>query len=294
MEKWRRPDTTATLPSLQPSAAKVALVTGASSGIGWETTRLLAQQGFLVFAASRGMPCFLQQARLEPGLAQQIRALTLDILDTASCEMAVQTVLTQAGRLDALVHCAGAGLAGAIEEIPLSEAFWQYDNLLYGTIRLVHAALPHLRQQGGGRIVLVTSVAAVIPIPFQTYYSSAKAAVQAFALGLDAEVRPLGVRVSVVAPGDTRTGFTAARRLAPAAVDSPYASRIARSVQRMEQDEQNGMPPAAIARVIVRQLTRRSPRLLAVPGLQYKILVELSRLLPLAFVRRVVANLYAR
>jgi NAD(P)-dependent dehydrogenase (short-subunit alcohol dehydrogenase family) len=91
MEKWRRPDTTATLPSLQPSAAKVALVTGASSGIGWETTRLLAQQGFLVFAASRGMPCFLQQARLEPGLAQQIRALTLDILDTASCEMAVQT-----------------------------------------------------------------------------------------------------------------------------------------------------------------------------------------------------------
>jgi NAD(P)-dependent dehydrogenase (short-subunit alcohol dehydrogenase family) len=276
-----------------PVRSSVALVTGASSGIGWETVLLLAEAGWTVYAASRSMTDRLQQNPPDLSLASRIHALTLDVLDEASCLAAVATVANQAGHLDALVHCAGTGLAGSVEEIPLEDAIWQYDNLLFGTIRMLRAVLPHFRAQSGGRIIVVTSVAATIPVPFQTYYSSAKAAVHALALGLADEVHPFGIQVSIVAPGDTKTGFTRARRLIAHPHESPYAHRIARSVRRMERDEQNGMPAIFIARAIVRESGRKRPKLWVIPGLSYQLMSGLGAILPLALVRRIVRHLYA-
>lgn len=270
----------------------VALVTGASSGIGLETAKLLASRGWIVFAASRNIREHLDELRPEADDQLMIHPLTLDVQDDASCVQAVSQVAS-IGRLDALVHCAGAGIAGSVEEIPLDQAIWQYDNLLFGTIRMVRAVLPKMRSQGGGRIVLVSSVAAAIPIPFQVYYSSAKAAVHAFALGLADEIRPHRIRITEVAPGDTRTGFTNARKTAGHHPESPYRERLARSIARMAHDEQNGMHPEVIAAAIVRELDRRRPHLLVTPGFAYRVLTILSRILPLSLVRALVRLLYA-
>ncbi|NCC75971.1 MAG: SDR family NAD(P)-dependent oxidoreductase [Clostridia bacterium] len=268
------------------------LVTGASSGIGWETVLMLARQGATVFAASRTIGQKLAQAQLEPAMLCMIHAIELDILDEISCAAAVNTVLDHKGHLDALVHCAGTGLAGSIEEIPLADAVWQYDNLLFGTIRMLRAVLPRMRHQGHGRIILVTSVAATIPVPFQTYYSSAKAAVQALALGLSDEVRPFGIKVTIVAPGDTRTGFTEARRLAGSIDHSPYGERLSRSVSRMARDEQNGMASQSIALAIVHELSRKHPKLMVTPGLHNHAMTVAGRILPLPLVRWIVRLLY--
>lgn len=268
------------------------LVTGASSGIGLATARLLASKGWTVYAASRSINSQIIELFPEPELRRQIHPVILDIQNEAACRLAIHRLL-ESGSLDALVHCAGAGIAGAIAETSLDEATWQFDNLLFGTLRVVQAVLPHFHHQRAGRIVLVSSVAAVLPIPFQTYYSAAKAAVNAYAFGLADEVRPAGIKVSVVAPGDTRTGFTDARRTTPPHPESPYRERLARSVARMAHDEQHGMHPNQIARAIVRLLDRARPALLVTPGWGYQAITLLARILPLRLVRSLVRLLYA-
>ena len=175
----------------------VALVTGASSGIGLATARQLASRGWTVYAASRTIAENLDELQLDSNEQFAIHPLTLDILDDLSCVQAVSLV-TSNGPIDALVHCAGAGIAGAVEEIPMDQAIWQFDNLLFGTIRMVRAVLPKMRIQGHGRIILVSSVAAAIPIPFQVYYSAAKAAIHALVLGLADEIRPLRIKVTEI------------------------------------------------------------------------------------------------
>lgn len=275
--------------SIKPS---VALVTGASSGIGWETACLLAQEHWTVFAASRSIIDKLASANLETASSKQIIPLKLDVLDDASCQAAVATILERTGQLDALVHCAGSGIAGAIEEIPIEDAIWQYDNLLFGTIRMIRAVLPHFRKLKQGRLVLVTSVAATIPIPFQSYYSSAKAAVHALALGLADEVYEFGIQVSIVSPGDTKTGFTSTRKLFHHDKQSPYYKRVTRSVDKMAQDEMNGMPANIIAQAIHRELIRKQQRIWVTPGLAYQILTVLNQLLPIATVRWFVRKIY--
>ncbi len=271
---------------------RIALVTGASSGIGLATARMLAKRGWIIYAASRNIEEHQDELQTETGEQWLIHTLTLDVLDDASCVQAVSQVFSQ-GPIDALIHCAGTGIAGSVEEIPMDQAIWQYDNLLFGTIRMVRAVLPKMRSHGGGRIVLVSSVAAAIPIPFQVYYSSAKAAVHAFALGLADEIHPHRISITEIAPGDTRTGFTNARKTAAHHPESPYRERLARSVTRMAHDEQNGMQPEIIAAAIVRELERKHPHLLVTPGMGYKLLTTLQRLLPLRLVRAFVRLLYA-
>ncbi|MDD2533164.1 MAG: SDR family oxidoreductase [Eubacteriales bacterium] len=278
--------------TLQNTTRSTVLITGASSGIGLATTRLLAAQGHRVYAASRNIVDQIDDLIPEPVLRKQVTPLKLDILDESSCRLAVHHA-SEITDIDALIHCAGAGIAGSVEETPLTDIVWQFDNLLFGTIRMVQAVLPGMRARKHGRIVLISSVAAAIPIPFQTYYSSAKAAVHAFALGLNDEVLPHGICVTVVAPGDTRTGFTDARRTSPAHPESPYRERLSRSVARMAHDEQNGMRPEQIAQQIVNSLRKKKPGILVTPGLVYQLFTLLSRFLPLSWVRRLVRLLYA-
>lgn len=271
------------------------LVTGASSGIGLAITRQLVQQGFTVYAASR----FMSEAASTlisryPELEQMV-PVKLDVQDETACAALVGRIAAERGELAAIFHCAGAGIAGAVEETEPVDARWQMDLLFFGTVHVVRPALTVMRRQGKGLVVLISSVAGSIPVPFQTYYSAAKAAVLAFAAGTADEMRPHGVRISVVSPGDTRTGFTDARRVHDRASDqsSPYAARLNRSVARMARDEQNGMSPDAIARAAISNLYRRWPPLNRTPGLLYKAIMLLQRILPTRVFRFAVRLLYA-
>ena len=261
---------------------KIAIVTGGTGGIGLEVVRALAERGAKVYAFSRRAP----EGFGFPHVA-------CDVSDGGAVRRAVDGVLAAEGRIDILVNCAGFGISGAFECTDPADAKRLLDVNLFGMSHAIQAVLPAMRSQGAGRIVNVSSVAAVAPIPFQAWYSISKAAVNALTMAVASEVRPFGVTVCAAMPGDVRTGFTAAREKS-ALGDDVYAGRIARSVGRMERDEANGMSAAAVGRRVARLAWKRRVPPLTTLGLSYKACALMIRLLPSRTLRAVLAEMYAR
>ena len=254
---------------------KVAIVTGGTSGIGLAAVKALREQGCTVYALSRHGD------------------VVCDVSEEQSARAAVQAVLEKEGRIDVLVNCAGFGISGAAELTPLETAKKQLDVNLFGTANMVNAVIPAMRRQGGGRIVNVGSVAGFVPIPFQTWYSASKAAVQSYTMAMGNELRPFGITLSTVLPGDTKTGFTAAR----SKIDDPenlYQGRIQRSVARMEHDEQTGVPAERVGKLIARVALKKRVKPLYIPGLGYNAVNVLMRLLPSGIANALIGALYAK
>ena len=264
------------------SGERVALVTGGSSGIGLAAAKALASRGVKVYEFSR------RNAENE-----NIIHISCDVTDENAVQAAVDNIIAREGRLDILVSAAGFGISGAVEFTPCFDAKRQLDVNFFGAVNVVHAALPIMREQNRGRIVCISSVAGAIPIPFQTYYSVSKAAINAFTTALRSEVRPYGVTACSVLPGDIKTGFTDARVKIHAG-DDVYGGRIGRSVAGMEKDERGGMDPAVAGEYIAKIALKRSVRPLYTIGLQYKFFVWLARVLPGSLVSRLVGVLYAK
>lgn len=262
--------------------SRVCLITGGSSGIGLCTAQAMAKQGYTVYELSR-------RDRTAPG----IRHLKADVTDEKSLHEAIQEILRQEKQIDVVINNAGFGISGAVEFTRTEDAQRQLDVNFFGMVRVNRELLPVLRQQGHGRIVNLSSVAGAIPIPFQAFYSASKAAINAYTLALANEVRPFGVQVLCVQPGDIRTGFTAAREKSPAG-DDVYGGRIERSVQGMEHDEQTGMSPQTAGEAIARLAVRRRVRPVNTIGTQYRLFCALAKLLPPRLLNYLVGLLYAK
>lgn len=230
-----------------PRSAPLVLVTGASSGIGLATADTLHAAGWIVVGASR---------RGAGGSGWQHESC--DVTDPIAVAALVDTIVAGHGRLDAVVTCAGWGVAGPVEVSAIDEARDQFDTNFWGTVHVVRSALPHLRSSRG-RIVAMSSLAGMIGIPFQSMYAASKFALEGWAESLAWEVAPFGVRVTLVQPGNFRTGFTDARRTET--TDGPYAEASRRAVARMEQDERNGAAPDRVATTVFRVLTAARPPL---------------------------------
>ena len=169
---------------------KIAIVTGGSSGIGRATAAALARAGCLVYEFSR---------REIP--QEGVRHLSVDVTREEAVQDAVNQILSEEGRIDIVVNCAGFGISGAVEFTEPEAAKGQFDVNFFGCVTVNRAVLPILRRQGGGRILLISSVAASAHIPFQAYYSASKAALESYACALANEVRPFGIAVTAVALG---------------------------------------------------------------------------------------------
>ena len=261
---------------------KVVLVTGGSSGIGKATAEALRDKGCTVYEGSRRESAI-------PGITH----LTLDVTDENSAAEAIGEILRREGKIDILINCAGSGISGAVEFTEQEAVKRQMDVNFMGTVNVTKAALPHMRNSKSGRIVNISSVAAEFPIPFQTYYSASKAAINAYSLALANEVRPFGITVTAVQPGDIRTGFTASR--AKSAVgDDIYNGRIGRSVAQMEHDEENGMDPCKAGRMIAKIALRKGVKPICTLGFSYNLLCFLKKILPLALVNRLIGIIYAK
>ena len=262
---------------------KVAIVTGGTSGIGRAPALALQERGYTVDELSRraeGMP--------------DIRHIVADITKEETLQAAVEQVLAVEGRLDLVVNNAGFGISGAIEFTDTQEAQRLFDTLFFGMVRMNRCVIPLMRQQGHGRIVNISSVAAPVPIPFQAYYSAGKAAINAYTMALANELRPFGVTVCAVMPGDIKTGFTAARHKIIDG-DDIYQGRIGRSVQRMEHDEQTGMDPAKVGRYIAAVASREgSHHPLYATRIDYKFFVFLTKVLPARFLNWLIYQLYGK
>ena len=261
---------------------KIAIVTGGSSGIGRCAAIALRQAGCNVYEFSR---------RNHP--MEGITHMAVDVTDEASICTAIETVIRACGRVDILVNCAANGISGAVEFTELKDAKSQFEVNFFGMVNMNKAALPIMRQQGSGRIINISSVAAVAHIPFQTYYSASKAAIESYTCCLANEVRPFGISVTCIQPGDIATGFTQARRKS-ALGDDVYHGRISRSVAGMEKDEENGMKPEIAGRYIVKIALRNRVKPIYTLGMGYKCLSMLCKLLPCQLRNWIVGLLYAR
>jgi NAD(P)-dependent dehydrogenase (short-subunit alcohol dehydrogenase family) len=233
--------------------ARVVLITGASSGIGQACARHLARQGYQVFGTSR---------RPQGGADEPFEMIPMDVTDEDSVRQGVATVLARAGRLDVLVNNAGFGFGGAVEDTSIDEARELFETNLFGMLRVCRAVLPHLRERRAGTIVNVSSLAGLIGQPFVGMYCATKFATEGLTEALRMEVRPFGIHVVLIEPGDTQTAFTANRRRTQASQPaSSYADNMQRTMAVIEHDEETGASPEAVARLLERILRSRSPRL---------------------------------
>ncbi len=266
---------------------KVVLITGASSGIGQVCAQHLAARSYRVYGTSRHAP-----QPIAPG--DGVTLLPMDVGSEASVGDAVQWILKQEGRLDVVVNNAGYGIAGAVEDTTLAEAQAQFDTNFFGTLRVCRAVLPLMRRQGSGTLVNIGSMAGLVAIPFQGLYSASKFAIEGLTEALRHELRPYGVRVVLIEPGDFRTGFTAQRRMAAAAQRSDYAARCRAAVEVMAADESAAAEPAAVARLLQRIVETPAPRLRyrVGPAAQKLAVTVLKQVLPQQRFESAIARYY--
>ena len=261
---------------------KIAVVTGASSGIGRCTATALRDMGCKVYDLSRrNIPI------------ENVRHIKTDITIEGDVISAVNEIISAEGRIDILVNCAGFGISGAVEFTTTEEAKKQFEVNFFGAVTVTRAVLPHMRENGSGRIVNISSVAAVAHIPFQTYYSASKAAIESYTACLDNEVKIYGIRATAVEPGDICTEFTAAREKSFAG-DDIYSGRISRSVAGMEKDEQKGMSPEIAGKYIAKVALRKKVKPVCAIGVSYKILSVMCKTFPCSIRNFVVGMLYAK
>ncbi len=237
---------------------KVILVTGASSGIGYDAAEAFARQGHRVYAAARRVE------RMEPLKALGVVPLRMDVTDEASLEAGVRTVLEAEGRIDALVNNAGYGYFGAIENVPLEEARRQLEVNVFGLARLCQLVIPSMREQGSGRIVNISSVAGKTVLYFGGWYHVSKFSVEALSDALRMELKPFGIDVSMIEPGGIKTnwGIIAADHLAESSKGTPYEAEGLRESETIRKAYSMRLlsNPSVVTRAISKAVNSRRPR----------------------------------
>ncbi len=253
----------------------VAVITGASSGFGYEVCKQLIEKGYKVYGISR-----------RKHAPDGVTALTADVSDAGSVRAIVDEIASKEGRIDLLIANAGMGISGPVELTSEEASRRIMDVNFFGQIYAAQAVLPYMRTQKSGTIVFVSSVGAPIALPYQAFYSASKSAVNSVALALRNEVREYGIHVTVVMPGDASTGFTDARIKHHGSDDKTTDGAESlypgcdTAVASMEKDERNGISPERVAAVIVRTACRKNPAPLYVAGGKYRILLSLYNILP--------------
>ncbi len=261
---------------------KVALVTGGSGGIGRCTALALHAEGCIVYEFSR-------RERED----DEIIHISADVTDEDNVRSAVAELLSREGKIDILVCNAGFGISGAAEFTSSRDAHAQLELNLFGMDNTIRAVLPAMREQGRGRIVCLSSIAGILPIPFQLWYSVSKSAINAYVLALQNEIRPFGISACAVMPGDIASGFTAARQKSEAG-DDVYSGRISRSVAVMERDETNGMSPKSAGAFIAKVALKPRSKPLVSLGVSYKAAAMAAKLLPRRLSNYIVGLMYAK
>ena len=257
---------------------KVILVTGASSGIGFDAAEAFARQGHRVYAAARRVE------RMEPLKPFGVIPLRMDVTDEASLEEGVRTVLEAEGRIDALVNNAGYGYFGAIENVPLEEARRQLEVNVFGLARLCQLVIPSMRAQGSGRIVNISSVAGKTVLYFGGWYHVSKFSVEALSDALRMELKPFGIDVSMIEPGGIKTnwGIIAADHLAESSKGTPYEAEGLREAETMRKAYSMRLlsNPSVVTRAISKAVNSRHPRARYRVGFGAGTLVFLHAILP--------------
>jgi len=258
------------------------IITGASKGIGFSLAQNLVGRGHTVYSFSRSAPS-----------DERIKYIACDISSEQSIAKAFDEFWGKEKHVDILVNNAGIGISGAVEKTKLQDMKQIFDVNVFGASMCSAHVIPKMREARAGKILFVSSVASTFTIPFQTFYSATKAAVDSLAEGLRMELKPFGIKVGTLMLGDIRSSFTANRQK-DFEGDDIYSGRISKSVAVMERDERNGMCPDKVSKKIARYIYGRRLTPHKVFGFKYKMFCLLNKFLPRKWVLAIVYRIYGK
>ena len=237
---------------------KVILITGASSGIGYDAAETLARQGHRVYAAARRLE------RMEPLKSLGVQVIRMDVTDEESMQEGVRKVIQSEGRIDVLVNNAGYGFFGAIETVPMEDARRQLEVNVFGLARLTQLVLPHMRKQGSGRIINTSSIAGKMVFYMGGWYNVTKYSVEAFSDALRMEMKPFGIDVVMIEPGAIKTdwGIIAAKHLKESSAGSAYETVGTQWADNMDWFYKTNLlsSPHVITKAISQAVNSRHPK----------------------------------
>lgn len=257
---------------------KVVVITGASSGIGLATTRMLLKQGYTVYGLDRNAG------------TGEFETLICDLTNYERTSECFEQIYQKEGKIDVLVNNAGMGISGAVEHLSMELNHKLFNVNMFATINCSKLIVPYFKKNGGGKIVNTSSLAGIIPLPFQTAYSMSKAAINSFTMSLGMELATLNIKVCAVMPGDTNTGFTANRQKENES--EGYGTRLQKSVNKMEKDETHGASPEKVAKVLCKQINRKNPPAIVSVGFSSKLVSFLQKVLPRRLMLKIVKKIY--
>ncbi|MFV0566684.1 MAG: SDR family oxidoreductase [Flavobacteriaceae bacterium] len=252
--------------------SKVVLITGGSSGIGKSIGTFLSEQGFVVYGTSRNP---------ENYSTSPFPILKLDVKNTESIQQTVATIIEKENQLDVLINNAGAGITGAIEEIPESEIKANFDTNFFGPINVIKAVLPQMRKQQSGLIINITSIAGYMGLPYRGVYSASKGALELLTEAFRMELKPFKIAMTNMAPGDFATNIAAGRYHAPLLDHSPYKVPYGNTLELMNTHVDTGSAPLLMAKAVLKVINTKNPKIhYKVGEFMQKFSVVLKRILP--------------
>lgn len=254
---------------------KVALVTGASSGIGKETAKLLVANGFIVYGASRRLDKMNELQKIG------VKLLSLDLADDASILNVVDEILKNENRIDIIINNAGYGSYGALEDVPLSEARYQFEVNIFGLARLTQLLLPKMRSQGSGKIINISSIGGSFGEPHGAWYHATKYALEGLSDSLRIELKQFGIDVIIVKPGAILTEWSSIARenLLKVSGNTAYKDLVHRHAKMLENADKNGSLPIVVAKTILKAATANKPKTRYATGRGSSIILWLRRIL---------------
>lgn len=261
---------------------KVILITGISAGFGKEMSRLLAEQGHIVYGTIRS------KCDVAPG----VKTLNMELEKPETIYKAVETLVNNEGRIDVLINNAGMHSGGPLEDSPI-EIFQTQMNINYfGWVHAIKAVLPHMRNQNSGKIINISSIGGLTGIPFQGVYTASKFAIEGFSVALRIEVKPFNIKVVVVNPGDFKTR-NVETRIVSIAENSVYKEQFDKTLQIIEADEGGGADPVILARKMCKIVDARNPKQRYLVGSPIqKLAASLKKLIPECLFDKIIANHY--
>lgn len=260
---------------------RVVVVTGASSGIGEIVAKYFLQKGDKVFGLSRKIKEELEYEQI-----------SCDVTKVEQVKSAISQIIQKEGKIDVLINNAGMGISGSIENQKLEDIKKIFDVNFFGAVNVTQAVLPHMRDNGGGKIINTSSLAGFIPIPFQSFYSATKSSLDIWAKALRLETKQFNIDICNVVLGDTKTNFTSSRQKSPTDIGTVYEQVVDKSIKKMENDEQNGQNPLGVAKIMYKLSLKRKMPASKVVGFGYKTLSFLAKILPQKLMLYVVSKLY--
>lgn len=263
---------------------KIIFITGASSGIGRAMAEFLHQKGYKVYGTSRNPQQYPES---------KVKLVALEVTDVGSIRKAVEQVIEIEGKIDVLINNAGAGITGALEEIPSEEIKRNFDTNLFGPIEVIKAVLPQMRKQKSGLIINITSIAGYMGLPYRSVYSASKGALELITEALRMEVKQFGIEVTNIAPGDFATNIAQGRYHTPVIQGSDYEKSYGKNLELMNAHVDSGNDPIQMAEAVYRVINTSKPKIhYKVGAFLQKFSIVLKRVLPDKIYEKMLMNHY--